>query len=152
MVCPCLCSLSLVGPALLSVTLGSHQVLCVQMQFYQHHLPLPNPVSAERQRGDLGRRETWGLANPQGPEEGIFPHAPNSRGSSGKRWPWGIISPPRSKAGKGRFCLSASSHHAGSHLCPSRALQAARKGRSRSFAAAQSTWVTAPKPRKSRRR
>lgn len=131
---------------LLSVALGLHQVLYVQTQFYQHHLTLPNPVSTERQCGDGGRREMWGL------EQGMLPHAPNPGGFSGKGWPWGIISPPRSRAGKGRLCPSASSHRSGSHLCPSRPLQAAGRGGSRSFAAAQSTWVTAPKPRKSKRR
>lgn len=148
--CPCLFSV-LWGqhPWLLSVGSGFQQVLGVQMHFDQHHLTLPNPGSPERQPGDGSSREMWGLASS---EQGMLPHAPNPGGFFGKGWLWGIISPPRPKAGKGRFCPSASSHGPGSHLCPSRPLQAAGRGGSRSFAAAQSTWVTAPKPRKSRLR
>lgn len=127
---------------LLSVALALHQVLYVQMRFYQHHLTLPNPVSAERQCGDGGRREMWGL------EQGMLPHAPIL---------WEGVAlvdhfTPQIKGCKGRLCPSASSHCSGSHLCPSRPLQAAGRGGSRSFAAAQFTWVTAPKPRKSKRR
>lgn len=77
------------------LALGFHRVLYVQMQFDQHHLTLPNPVPTERQRGDGGRREMWGLADP---EQGVLPHSPNPGGFFAKGWPWGIISPPRSKA------------------------------------------------------
>lgn len=128
-----------------SVALGFHWVRSVQRQFYQPHLTLPNPVSTERQCGDAGRREMWGLANP---EHGMLPHAPNPGGFFRKGWPWGIISPPDQR----QILSFTTSQCSGSHSCPSSPLQAAGRGGSRSFAAAQSTWVTAPKPRKSKRR
>lgn len=98
------------GPALLAAVCafrfpsGFHQLLWVQMRFYPHPLTLPHPVSAEKQCGDGGRRETWGLATPQDPGQSCPKNPSLGRGGLG-----GLSHPPDRRLVKADFVFQP--HH-----------------------------------------